>query len=199
VDVFLMVVWVGVREGVCGWVLWGQRKAFFALRDDVARVHREASKQAGHGATILVADSSFVLPLHFYTEREVRRHLAFPIDFVAIDRLEKDDSGEHNLWGGRDGVFGLRIPEMKDVWFDPATCEVFWFTVPWKRETLPGNCREVEVLIGRPDGWLADALKDRGFQLSMTGDTTDWERVGGVFTPMAHEDTRIFLATKASE
>jgi hypothetical protein len=37
-------------------------------------------------------------------------------------------------------------------------------------------------------------MKERGFSLAVIGDISDWERVGGEFTPMAHFDTRIMRA-----
>jgi 4-amino-4-deoxy-L-arabinose transferase-like glycosyltransferase len=86
--VLLMVVWVGVRQGICANLLLEQRQAFFALRNDVKQT------QVGQ---ILVADSSFALPLHYYSDRDVRRLSWFPIDFEAIHQYERDDSGEQNL------------------------------------------------------------------------------------------------------
>jgi len=172
--VLLLAVWVGVREGVCAAVLLEQRRAFLALRDDVART------QVGQ---ILVGDSSFVLPLVFYSDRAVRRLLWFPVDFEAIHRYEKDDSGEQNLWAGRDGVFWLRIGAMSEVPFFPAI-RSDWFP----------QCPDNLTVIARPDGWLAEAVKQRGFSLRTIGDTADWDRVGGVFTAMSHPETRILLA-----
>jgi hypothetical protein len=167
--VVLLVVWVGVREGVCAGVLLEQRRAFFALRDEVLRVP---------GDQILVGDSSFVLPLYYYCDDQNRRRIAFPIDFGAIHRFERDDSGEQNLWAGRDGVFPFRIGRMRDVLFeDPRGL----------------------VVVGRPDGWLARWMELQGVALRQYGEDEDWGRVGGVFTPMAHAETRIMVADGPKE
>jgi hypothetical protein len=175
--VLLMVVWVGVRQGICANLLLEQRQAFFALRNDVKQT------QVGQ---ILVADSSFALPLHYYSDRDVRRLSWFPIDFEAIHQYERDDSGEQNLWAGRDGIFWQRIVPLADV--------------PLFRGGSGGSsvvespCFSDLSVIARPDGWLASKMKERGFSLAVIGDISDWERVGGEFTPMAHFDTRIMRA-----
>jgi hypothetical protein len=165
--VVLLVVWVVVREGVCAGLLWEQRKAFFALRDEVADTS---------AAQILVADSSFALPLYFYSAEKVRRKMVFPIDFEAIYYWEKDDSGEENLWAGRNGVFPFPIVRFAAVDVDPGGL----------------------VVIARRDGWLAKLVHDRGIRLEDDGEqqATDyaaWKRLGGVFTPMAHQETRIMI------
>jgi hypothetical protein len=165
--VVLMVVWVGVREGICACVLWEQRRAFFALRDEVLSAGADQ---------ILVADSSFVLPLAYYAEGNQWR-IAFPIDFDAIHRFEPDDSGEQNLWAGRNGVFPFSIGTMDDVLLN---------------DTLR------VVVVGRPAGWLAHSVEAQGVTLKQVGGDGDWDRIGGVFTPMGHEDTRVFLVTAPS-
>ena len=168
--VLLMVVWVGVREGICAGVLWEQRRAFLTLEERIAGERMEVD-------LILVADSSFSLPFHFYASRDVRRVVFFPIDFDAIHRYEPDDSGEQNLWAGRDGVFQMRITR-----FPP---------------TKLGDNRL--LIIGRPDGWLAKSVEAMGIELKSDGDDADWGRLGGVFTPMAHEDTRILVSPKSGQ
>ncbi len=158
-----LVVWVGVREWVCANILLEQRQAFFVLGTEVA--------EAGPGL-ILVGDSSFVLPLYFYSSDEVRRRIFFPIDFEMIHQFESDDSGEQNLWAGRDGVFPFRIEGLKAG-----------------ASLMPGD-----VLIGRRDGWLAKAVWPNDFVPKQRSDERTWERIGGVFTPMGQEETRIFRA-----
>jgi len=156
-----LVGWVGVREWVCANILVEQRQAFFWLRIE--------TYNRGTGV-ILVGDSSFVLPLYFYSNEDDRRRIFFPIDFDAIHRLESDDSGEENLWAGRDGVFPFRIFALG-----------------------PGaKLRRGEVLVARPDGWLAKSVWPTDFELHTVRDELDWGRIGGVFTPMGHEETRIF-------
>ena len=164
--VLVLLAWVTVREGVCAGILLQQRRAFFALEHKI-----EAS-----GATrILVADSSFRLPLHFYLNRQVARLITFPIDFPAIHRFERDDSGEQNLWAGRDGIFPMRIQSFDEVDLSE-----------YKRPDSPQF-----LVITRPDGWLARSVEARGFVLKSNGDDSDWHRLGGVFTPMAHDETRL--------
>jgi hypothetical protein len=160
-----LVVWVGARESFCASVLLKQRHAFFALCDAVAQ---------SPGNEYVVSDSSFVLPLYYYSNDLIRAGIVFPVDFDAIHRFEQDDSGEENLWAGRNGVFPFLIGNFKD---DHLFC-----------------CDSTTVVIARPDGWLANALGAKGITRRVEGDTEDWSRVGGVFTPMAHSETRI-LAT----
>jgi hypothetical protein len=161
--VAVLVVWVSVREGICMGILAQQRTAFLALRDEVA------AAGVSPGEPILVADSSFVLPLAFYSSEEVRRRIVFPIDFGAIHRVEPDDSGEENLWSGRNGVFPVRI-------------------MPFEQVPTDGPL----LMVGRPAGWLAQALKARGVKLHEVGDGAAWQQVGGVFTPMAHPASRLW-------
>ncbi len=154
-------------------LLWQQRAAFFRLRDEV--------RDDGSGP-ILVADTLFGPPLCFYSSDDVRQRISFPIDFDAIHYWEKDDSGEQNLWAGRNGVFPFSIwPE---------------YPTAWHRSGLE--------VIGRPDGWLAKKAADASVILTVdeqedAEDTTDldlepdWNQVGGVFTPMAHPETRILI------
>jgi hypothetical protein len=167
VVVMVMVTWVTVREWVCANILLQQRQAFLALRRE--------STDAGPGL-ILVGDSSFVLPLYFYSDEEDRRRIFFPIDFNAIHRFEPDDSGEQNLWAGRDGVFPFKVATLR----------------------AGATLRPGDVLIGRPDGWLARTVAPQGVALRAAGEDLDWGRIGGVFTPMGHEATRILIVARAS-
>ncbi len=167
--VAFLLVWVIAREGFCASVLLEQRRAFLRLRDRTAEMPGQ----------ILVGDSSFALPLYFYSAPSIRDRMVFPIDFAAIHRFEKDDSGEQNLWAGRNGVFPFPI-------------------VPFEAVDL----RSSSSVIARPDGWLADAVTRRRLRLRLDGQqavywSADWYRVGGVFTPMAHAETRILRATPA--
>jgi len=162
------LLWVVARESACAVVLAQQRSAFLALRDKVAMQPADRP--------IAVADSLFVLPLAYYSSEQVRARIVFPIDFDAIHRFEPDDSGEQNLWAGRDGVFPVEI-------------------VRYDRTLFAG--REF-ILIARPGGWLAQRLGGDGFGLARTGapgDDSGWQRLGGVFTPMAHQGTGIFAAS----
>lgn len=125
------------------------------------------------GERVVVSDSAFVLPFYFYANGETQDVIAFPVDFDAIHQFEADDSGEQNLWAGRGGVFPFQIAGV-----DAA---------------LQGLSRV--VIVGRPDGWLAKTMEQRGFNLKVIGDESSWDRVGGVMTPMAHSESRIMMAT----
>jgi hypothetical protein len=158
------LLWVAVRESACAIVLSQQRVAFFELRDRVA-------SQPGD-RPIVVGDSLFVLPLAHYSGEDVRARTVFPIDFDAIHRFEPDDSLEQNLWAGRNGIFPVRI-------------------VPYNSPPLEGQ--ELTV-IARPGGWLARRLASDGFLLDGSAPDPAWQRLGGVFTPMAHDGTGLLLA-----
>jgi Dolichyl-phosphate-mannose-protein mannosyltransferase len=162
--VISLVIWVSVREGVCANILWEQRNAFFALQREVESVPE---------CRILVGDSSFVLPLAYYSDPDTQSRIAFPIDFAAIHQFEPDDSGEQNLWAGRYGVFPISIGTLEDV--EMFDCSAF--------------------VVARPNGWLAHIAASRGVILSVYGGDQNWGRAGGVFTPMAHPDTRILRRT----
>jgi hypothetical protein len=163
----IALVWVVARESACAFVLAQQRTAFFALRDQIGR---QPSTQP-----IVIADSLFVLPLAHYSSDGVRARIVFPIDFDAIHRFEPDDSGEQNLWAGRNGIFPVHI-----VAYDPSL-----FTA--------GDL----TLVARPNGWLAHSLTADGLSLSEPADNPAWQQLGGVFTPLAHEDTRLLRAHPA--
>ena len=160
----IALLWVAARESACAYLLAGQRTAFLQLRDEVAR--RPGNQP------IVVADSLFVLPLARYSSEDVRARIVFPIDFDAIHRLEPDDSGEQNLWAGRDRLFPVRI-------------------VPYTPSLFVGPTLTV---VARPGGWLAQRLAGDGFRLDQTAPEPAWQGLGGVFTPMAHEDTQILDA-----
>jgi hypothetical protein len=160
----IALLWVVARESACAFVLSQQRAAFYVLRDEVAR---QPSSQP-----IVVGDSLFVLPLAHYSADDVRARIVFPIDFDAIHRFEPDDSGEQNLWAGREGLFPVRI-------------------VAYDSSAFVG--RDL-TLIARPTGWLAQTLARDGFDLGQPDDNPAWQGLGGVFTPLAHEDTRLFHA-----
>ena len=160
-----LLVWVVARESACAFVLARQRTAFLTLRDQVAL---QPSTQP-----IVVADSLFVLPLAHYSSDEVRARIIFPIDFDDIHAREPDDSGEQNLWAGRNGLFPIRV-------------------VAYDRSLFAG--RDL-ILIARPTGWLSQRLVSDGFRLSQPAPNLDWQRLGGVFTPLAHEDTRLQMIT----
>jgi len=168
--VTVLVVWVLVREAACGYVLVHQRNAFLHL---VATVERTAAPDE----PVVVGDSLLVMPLYWYGSAELRRQIVFPVDFDAIHRSEADDSGERNLWGGRDLVFPVDIDTPKEVLRDG----------------------EEEIVIAPPNGWLARTMQARGNELREVPVDVRWERLGGVFTPLAHEETRLLLATPARE
>ena len=163
--VALFLVWLVAREGFCATQLHEQRRSFFALRNRVA---------AEPEPLILAADSSFVLPLYFYSAPAVRQKIVVPIDFAAIHRYEQDDSGEQNLWAGRNGVFPFPI-------------------VPATQISLPAAGA---LVIARPGGWLTHTFPSAQFQIQPA---TEWYGLGGVFTPMAHVETRLMHANLGSE
>jgi hypothetical protein len=162
----IALLWVGVRESACGLVLARQRRAFLGIRDQVA--------QRSPSGPVVIADSLVVLPLAFYSAEDVRRRIVFPIDFEAIHRYEADDSGEQNLWAGRFGVFPIRI-----VAYDASGFGNGEFTV-----------------VARPGGWLGRRLGADGFRLQQLEPDAAWQQLGGVFTPMDHEDTRLLRAMR---
>ena len=154
--------WFLVREGVCAAILGEQRHAFFRLAKNIEKVSM---------GPLPVADSSFVLPLFFYGDQSMKNRIIFPVDFAAIHRFERDDSGEENLWAGRAGVFPFPV-------------------VPLAQMQTPA------WMVGRPQGWLAETMQASGKTVSgvegqEAGWGADWDRVGGVFTPMAHPESRL--------
>ncbi len=159
--VLFLLVWVSVREIACARLLLKQRRAFLALCDDVEHHAR---------GRIVLADSAFALPLSFYSSRPVQARMVFPIDFAAIHQDEPDDSGEENLWAGRDGVFPISI-------------------VPFSL-LLP--LRQDDLVLARADGWLAHQAEANGFRMvPLPSEATPmWKDLGGVFTPMGHPETR---------
>ncbi len=164
--VAVLVVWVLVREAACGYVLIHQRNAFLHL---VATAERAAAPDE----PVAVGDSLIVMPLYWYGSAQLRQQIVFPVDFDAIHRSEADDSGERNLWGGRGGVFPVPIAAPGDV----------------LRET------QEEIVIAPQDGWLTRLMRARGDELRELPEPVRWDRLGGVFTPLAHEETRLQLAT----
>jgi hypothetical protein len=166
----LMTVWVVVREAVFTGFLVEQRRAFTALLAQV-----EATSEP----RVLVADSAFALPLYHYGSPVLKRRIVLPIDFDAIHRYEKDDSGEQNLWAGR----------REAVW--PFPVVLFQTSIPAGDMPL--------LIVGRPDGWLAHLLAAGGYRLQEQGDERPWQGLGGVFTPMGHSESRILHAQPRKE
>jgi Dolichyl-phosphate-mannose-protein mannosyltransferase len=164
--VAVLVVWVLVREAACGYVLLHQRNAFLHL---VTTVEQTAAPDEA----VVVGDSLVVMPLYWYGSAELRRGIVFPVDFDAIHRSEADDSGERNLWGGRDEVFPVEIDAPDEVLREDGE----------------------EIVIAPQDGWLARTMRARGDELRESPEPVRWDRLGGVFTPLAHEETRMQLAT----
>jgi hypothetical protein len=158
--ILFMLLWVTVREGFCASLLIEQRRAFLALRDEVEHLNPPH---------ILVADSSFVLPLWFYSTPQVRSAIFIPIDFDAIHRYENDDSGEQNLWAGRRGIFPIAIVPFADL---PLI--------------TPGD-----LVIARPAGWLTRSLETRAIATAPDPGVNNWVQLGGVFTPLGHFETRL--------
>ena len=159
--VLFLLTWVTIREAVCARLLLDQRRAFLILRDEVQRDAR---------GRILVADSAFALPLYFYSSKEIQARMVFPIDFPAIHRYEADDSGEENLWAGRNGVFPFAIVPFSSLY--PLQAD--------------------DLAMARPDGWLAHEVEAAGFKVVPVPSRAKglWNRLGGVFTPMGHAETR---------
>ncbi len=164
-----LCVWVLAREAACGYVLIHQRHAFIRFIGQVERA-------TAPGEPVAVGDSLVLMPLYWYGAPWLRQQIVFPVDFDAIHRSGADDSGEQNLWGGRHGVFPVPI----------AT----------PSELLQGT--QERILIAPPKGWLAANMADRGYDLHEAPSNVPWDRLGGVFTPLAHEETRILIATPKS-
>ncbi len=166
--ILFLLVWITAREAVCTRLLLNQRHAFLVLRDDIR--HQVNGR-------ILVADSSFALPLSFYSDIAVRQRVLFPVDFPAIHQYEADDSGEENLWAGRQGVFPFPVLPLSAM-----------------RALQPED-----LVIARPDGWLAHDLTAAGCKLTRVSSPADrmWGMLGGVFTPMGHRETRELRALSA--
>jgi len=164
-----LIFWVGAREAACAYLIRQQRHAFFRLRDHIER-------SAAPGETVVVSDSLTLMPLYWYSSAGTRRQIVFPIDFDLIHRYAAEDSGEQNLWGGRHGVF-------------PAAID--------KPAALIAPDAE-SVLIADPDGWLAKTLQSEGFVLQPDPAPIAWDQLGGVFTGLAHEETRVFFAVPPS-
>ncbi len=159
--VLFLLTWVTIREAVCARLLLDQRRAFLALRNEVQRDAR---------GRVLLADSAFALPLFFYSSKTVQARMVFPIDFAAIHRYEMDDSGEENLWAGRNGVFPFAIVPFSSLY-------------PLQPDDLA---------VARLDGWMAHKVEAAGFEIIPVPSRADamWNRLGGVFTPMGHAETR---------
>ncbi|MDE1161962.1 MAG: glycosyltransferase family 39 protein [Acidobacteriaceae bacterium] len=159
-----LLVWVLARSAACAMLLRDQRQAFFHLRNEV-------DQAMAPGEKLLVGDSLMVMPLWWYASPNVRAGLRFPIDFAAIHRMESDDSGEQNLWGGRHGVFPVPI-DKPNTMIEP---------------------QEEYIYLGGQEGWLAKELTDRNFVLVPDGTQVNWGGLGGVFTPLAHPTTRVWF------
>jgi len=164
--VAVLVVWVLAREAACGYLLVHQRNAFLHM---VATVERTAAPDE----PVVVGDSLVVMPLYWYGSAQLRRQIVFPVDFDAIHRNQTDDSGEQNLWAGRDTVFPVTIAPPSDVLREAGE----------------------EIVIAPQDGWLARLMRARGDDLRESPEPVRWDRLGGVFTPLMHEETRMQLAT----
>ncbi len=183
--VLAMVAWVTVREGICGGLIWEQRREFQPLVAGVANLDGQ----------LLVGDSLLVLPLYFYSDPVARTKIVFPVDFDAIHHFEADDSGEQNLWAGRNGVFPFPIVPLDDVRFGrytPARLVPAELRIP---PVAPTRCWSDLTVLARPGGWLATGMRERGFQLAEDDGYRRWEQLGGVFTSLAHFETRIHTAT----
>ncbi len=163
--VAFLCVWILARQAACGYVLLHQRHAFLLFTDAVERA-------AAPAEPVVVGDSLLAMPLYWYGSTALRQQIVFPIDFDAIHRTEPDDSGEQNLWGGRNGVFPVPIAAPDDLLKE----------------------HQERVLVAPPQGWLARDLRLRGYELIDQPARVPWDRLGGVFTPMAHEQTRIMIA-----
>jgi len=160
-----LIFWVGAREAACAYLIRQQRHAFLRLRDHIERT-------AAPGETVVVSDSLTLMPLYWYSSPGLRSQIVFPIDFDLIHRFASEDSGEQNLWAGRHGVFPAAIDK-------PAAL------IPPAAES---------ILVADPNGWLAKTLQSEGFTLQQDPANVAWEQLGGVFTGLAHDETRVFFA-----
>ncbi|MDP9038875.1 MAG: hypothetical protein M3O02_06305, partial [Acidobacteriota bacterium] len=159
------LVWVVARQAACAMLLAEQRTAFLALRDQLDQ------QPPGGDTPILLADSNLALPLAHYSRPALAARLLYPIDFAAIHASEPDDSGEQNLWACRGGILPLRI-------------------VPYTQELAATPA----LVLSRPAGWLTQRLARDGArvrEITTPIQATLFGRLGGVFTPLAHDRTRL--------
>ena len=162
----IAVIWVVARQSACFVLLQQQRSAFLQLIADIT------SAAGPTQSPILIADSNLALPLAWYAPPHIRARLIFPIDFPAIHQYETDDSGEQNLWAGRNGVFPFQI-----ILYTSALAAA-----------------HPPLVLARPNGWLATLLASNGLPLhdeTTPAELNALQHLGGVFTPLAHDRTRL--------
>lgn len=103
----VFLAWIAARESVLTVWLVQQRRAFFALRDEIPLLD-------GKGK-ILVPDSLLVLPLCHYGSANLASRIILPIDFPAIRKHKGEDSAEQNLWAGRGHIFPMSVQEVGSI------------------------------------------------------------------------------------
>ena len=159
----LLFVYATARQYACGLVLHQQRTAFFTIRDTLPT-----------NTPIVISDSLILLPLDYYATPHLRSRIIFPIDFDAIHRFEPDDSGERNLWAGRNSVFTARIIPYSEL-----------------------NIHQPLTVISPddPTNWLLWSLEHDGATITPQPRPDQWDHLLGVFTNLAHDDARIFTST----
>lgn len=102
-----VLVWISTRQCVLGVWLVQQRRAFFALRDQLPAL--------SDSEKVLVPDCFLVLPLYYYGSQDLKGRIEFPIDFAAIHRYKGEDSGEQNLWAGRNRIFPVPVRQFTSL------------------------------------------------------------------------------------
>jgi hypothetical protein len=156
--------WVVSREAVVFTMYRNQRRAFANVQ----------AKLPGSG-TLAVSDSLLLLPLHYYSPKQVSERIVFPLDFNAVRKYKREDSPEQNLWNGRN-VFPVPI-------VSPRT--LLQLTGGYYAVTTRGN-------------WLLEMSADEGIRWAELDVDTDSGAIGG-FTPLSHAPVHYYLVGGSTE
>ncbi len=156
------LAWIGARESVLSVWLVQQKQAFFSLRDQLP-VPSGSEK-------ILVPDCFLVLPFYYYASPDIASRVVFPIDFRAIHKHKDEDSGEQNLWAGRNRVFPMPVEKV-------ASLEA-------------GHAGE-SMIVAPNDNWFLQELRDAGYHPVLLRFSPHGNHLGD-FTPMSRPNPAYF-------
>ncbi len=153
----LCLTWAVARDAVCAYWLVNQRAAFYHVRDALPSAR-----------SIVVSDSLLVLPLQYYSPRQIASQIAFPLDFNAVRRYKKEDSPEENLWAGR-AIFPVPILPLNE--FESATPRY--------------------LIVASSNNWLLQKLAAEGRPAQKLPIQTNSKDITG-FTPLCHGEAFLF-------
>jgi hypothetical protein len=133
----LATVWMVGRACYIGDLYSLQKEGFYRM---VSRLPAVVPPEG----SIAVPDPLLVLPLQRYAPAAISSRIVYPVDFPSISWFRGEDSGDQNLWRGRNDIFHVPILPLADFLRNAGKITILGSDGNWMVEALSHHRYPVE-------------------------------------------------------